>query len=328
MTPTMKPLASIDIQPGHHLIEWHLGPVSLHGDTIISTLIAGGILLLLGFLMRRQLSVRRPTGVQLFFETVKGQVEREVEAALGIRTAPWVVPLAMALFLFLLFANWLALIPTKEYVPPPAADPNTTYALAILVIVTMHVVGVRRQGLGYYKHIFEKPRVLAPLRIIQELIKPFTLSLRLFGNIFAGVVMLQIFTLLPTYLVWMPTTVWKLFDLFIGLIQAFIFALLTILYFSMAIGPRRGTREPRSLNATNDRRHPSKTGVRSHPDPGIMPSTLDSPGTTRLDPKGRHGCNEKLDPRSRPRAGWSPADWRSGVARSALQSVTASPVAR
>ncbi len=242
MTPTMKPLASIEIQPGHHLIEWHLGPVSLHGDTIISTLIAGGILLLLGFLMRRRLSVRRPTGVQLFFETVKGQVEREVEAALGIRTAPWVVPLAMALFLFLLFANWLALIPTKEYVPPPAADPNTTYALAILVIVTMHVVGVRRQGLGYYKHIFEKPRVLAPLRIIEEIIKPVTLSLRLFGNIFAGTVMVALIIALPTTILWIPDVLWRLFDAFIGLIQAFIFALLSILYLS-SINPHDSAEE-------------------------------------------------------------------------------------
>jgi F-type H+-transporting ATPase subunit a len=78
--------------------------------------------------------------------------------------------------------------------------------------------------------------ILTPINVLEELIKPFTLALRLFGNIFAGTVMLLIFTLLPAYILWLPNIGWKLFDIFIGLIQAFIFALLTILYFGTAIG--------------------------------------------------------------------------------------------
>ncbi|SHF67256.1 ATP synthase F0 subcomplex A subunit [Jatrophihabitans endophyticus] len=226
------PLAEIDIQPGHHKIVWKLGAITLHGDTIIATVIAGAIILALGFWMRRRLSVRQPGGVQLFFETVSKQVEDQVESSMGIRTAPWVVPLAMALFLFILFANWLSLIPTKEYIPPPASDPNTTYALAILVILTMHVMGVKKNGLKYYAHIFEKPRALIPLRIVEEIVKPVTLALRLFGNIFAGTIMIAIIVALPTTVLWIPEILWKLFDAFIGLIQAFIFALLTVLYLS------------------------------------------------------------------------------------------------
>ncbi|MEI7890272.1 MAG: F0F1 ATP synthase subunit A, partial [Actinomycetes bacterium] len=64
--------------------------------------------------------------------------------------------------------------------------------------------------------------------------KPISLSLRLFGNMFAGVIMVGLIALLPTYIMWAPNAVWKTFDLFVGLIQAFIFALLTILYFSQA----------------------------------------------------------------------------------------------
>ncbi|MEP6665632.1 MAG: F0F1 ATP synthase subunit A, partial [Nocardioidaceae bacterium] len=70
--------------------------------------------------------------------------------------------------------------------------------------------------------------------LIEEIVKPFTLALRLFGNIFSGGIMLAIIGLLPAYVLWGPNGLWKLFDLFIGLIQAFIFALLTILYFGMA----------------------------------------------------------------------------------------------
>ena len=119
---TTRDLA-IDIHPGEHKIIWHLGGMTLHGDTIISTLIAGALLILLGLMVRRSVSVRNPGKLQLFYEAVTQEVERQVEESLGIKTAPFVVPLALCLFLFILFANWLALIPTKEYIPPPASDP-------------------------------------------------------------------------------------------------------------------------------------------------------------------------------------------------------------
>jgi F-type H+-transporting ATPase subunit a len=225
-------LATIHITPGEHKIIWYIGGIEFHGDTIISTLIAGALILLLGIFMRSRLSVRKPGKVQLFFELVTDQVEKQVEDSIGVRTAPWAVPLAFTLFLFILFANWLALIPTNEYIPPPASDPNLTYALALLVIITMHVVGIRKNGAKYYAHIFEKPRVLIPLRIVEEIIKPVTLSLRLFGNIFAGTIMLALIAALPAFVLWAPEILWKLFDAFIGLIQAFIFGLLTVLYLS------------------------------------------------------------------------------------------------
>jgi F-type H+-transporting ATPase subunit a len=229
-------LADIDIHPGVHKIIWKFGGITLHGDTILATLIAGALVIGLGLLLVRRISVRKPSGLQLFYEAVTDQVEQQVEDSMGIRTAPWVVPFAFTLFLFILFANWLALIPTMEYIPPPASDPNLTYALAILVIVTMHVVGVKRQGLKYYAHFFEKPKILFPLRLIEEIIKPVTLALRLFGNIFAGTIMLALIAALPAFILWAPEVLWKLFDAFIGLIQAFIFGLLTVLYLSSIAG--------------------------------------------------------------------------------------------
>lgn len=155
---------------------------------------------------------------------------------MGVRTAPFVVPMAMALFLFILIANWIAVIPTghhPEYAPPPASDVNLTYALALTVIVTMHVAGIRKRGVkGYYGHLFRKPYALIPLNILEELIKPVTLALRLFGNIFAGTIMVALIAAMPAFILWLPEVLWKLFDMFIGLIQAFIFGLLTVLYLS------------------------------------------------------------------------------------------------
>jgi F-type H+-transporting ATPase subunit a len=226
---------AIDITPGEH-IEWKVFGVTLNGDTITATLVAGAIILLLGFLIRRSVNTRKPSKLQLSFEAVTEQVEKQVEDSMGIKTAPFVVPFAMALFLFILISNWIAIIPTghhPEYAPPPASDVNLTYALAILVIGTMHVVGIRKRGLrGYYGHLFRKPYALIPLNILEELIKPVTLALRLFGNIFAGTIMVALIAAMPAFILWLPDILWKLFDAFIGLIQAFIFGLLTVLYLS------------------------------------------------------------------------------------------------
>lgn len=229
-----QPLA-IDIEVGGH-IEWHVFGLTWNVDTILGTLIAGAIILGLGFYMRARLSSTKPSGVQLFFETVTSQVEEQVESTMGVRTAPFVVPMAIALFLFILIANWLAIVPTghhPEYVPPPASDANLAYALAVLVILTMHVTGIRKKGFrGYYHHLFTPHWIMFPINLIEELVRPVTLALRLFGNIFSGVIMVSLIALFPAYILWAPDVIWKLFDMFIGLIQAFIFALLTILYFS------------------------------------------------------------------------------------------------
>lgn len=234
---------AINITPGEH-IEWHLFGVTLNGDTITATLIAGGIILILGFLLRRGANARQPTKLQLAFETITEQVEQQVEGSMGIKTAPFVVPLAMTLFLFIMIANLIAIIPTghhPEYAPPPASDVNLTYALAILVIGTMHVVGIRKKGLrGYYGHLFRKPYALIPLNIIEELMKPVTLALRLFGNIFAGTIMVALIASMPAFVLWLPDILWKLFDALIGLIQAFIFGLLTVLYFSSIAPAKEG----------------------------------------------------------------------------------------
>jgi F-type H+-transporting ATPase subunit a len=227
--------AALNIEVGHH-IQWHVFGLTWNVDTILSTLVAGAIVIGLGFAMRRHLSALKPSGLQLFFETVTGWVERQVEETMGVRTAPFVVPLATTLFLFILVANWLSLLPTghhPEYLPPPAADVNLTYALALLVIVWMYVTGIRNRGFkAYFHHLTQPYPAMFPINLIEEIARPVTLALRLFGNIFSGVIMVSLIALFPAYILWAPEIVWKLFEMFIGLIQAFIFALLTILYFS------------------------------------------------------------------------------------------------
>jgi F-type H+-transporting ATPase subunit a len=233
-----------EITIGEHVTRTWRG-LTFNLDTIWTTIFAGGLVLLLGFLARRALTRDTddhvPSKLQLFWETIVGQVNTQVEDNLGRRNS-YVAPLAISLFFFILFANWLELLPTElnhdtHLLPAPTADTNLTYALALLVMVSVWTFGIRQRGLkSYLKHFVEPFPILLPLNILEELIKPLTLALRLFGNIFAGGIMLALIGLLPAYILWAPNVLWKLFDMAIGGIQAFIFALLTVLYFAMARG--------------------------------------------------------------------------------------------
>lgn len=243
MSTTGEKGPKAEIEIGHHATrDWPLiGTV--HIDTIIATLIAGGLVLLLGFLARRQLTKdpedHVPTKLQLIWEAVVGQVNTQVEDNLG-KVHPYAAPLAVSLFFFILFANWLELLPLKvnetdHLLVVPTADTNLTYALAAVTIVSVWAYGIRQKGLkGYLKHFFEPFPVMFPLNLLEELIKPITLALRLFGNIFAGGIMLALIGLMPFYIAWAPNLLWKAFGGAIAVIQAFIFALLTVLYFAMA----------------------------------------------------------------------------------------------
>jgi len=216
---------------------------TVHIDTIIATLVAGALVLLLGLLARRALTRKPddhvPTKLQLVWEAVVGQVNSQVEDNLG-KVHPYAAPLAVSLFFFILFCNWLELLPLKvneqdHLLVVPTADTNLTYALAAVTIVSVWVYGIRQKGLkGYLKHFFEPFPVMFPLNVLEELIKPITLALRLFGNIFAGGIMLALIGLMPFYIAWAPNLLWKVFGGAIAVIQAFIFALLTVLYFAMA----------------------------------------------------------------------------------------------
>ncbi len=232
-------LASGNIDINNHVSRQIFG-LSVELDIVWATLIAGGIVIFLGFLTARKATSKVPGKLQLFFETVVNQVNQLVESTVG-PTGKRIVPLALTLFLFILTANWLEVIPSSprggtEYLPAPTANVNLTYALAVVVIVIVHVASVRARGIrGYIKHYFEPFPFFFPINVIEEITKPITLALRLFGNLFAGTLMLLLIAaLLPVFIVPVGDVAWKLFDMFIGFIQAFIFALLTIVYYGMA----------------------------------------------------------------------------------------------
>src|SRR5262245_64262360 len=113
-----------EITPGEHKTVQLLG-LTFNWDTLLATLVVGLIVIGLGLLLRsRVTSTGVPGRIQLFWETLTHFIEDQVEARIGIRLAPYVVPLSVSLFLFILVSNWLELIPTGHHLPAPTADAN------------------------------------------------------------------------------------------------------------------------------------------------------------------------------------------------------------
>jgi len=244
MTETI--LAGAQIEVGEHTTAKWFG-LTVNTDTVLSTAIAAVIVIALAFYLRSKItSSGVPTGVQLFWEALTIQMRDQIEAAIGMRIAPFVLPLAVTIFVFILISNWLAVLPvqytdksghTIELIKPAAADINYVLALALFVFVCYHIAGIWRRGIiGHPIKVLKGHVVfLAPINLVEELAKPISLSLRLFGNIFAGGILVALIALFPPYIMWLPNAIWKSFDLFVGAIQAFIFSILTILYFSQAM---------------------------------------------------------------------------------------------
>lgn len=220
----------------------HVTKSGLNVDTVGTTVAAVVVVLGLGFYVAKRASVGRPSKLQVAWEGIFTYIGDLVEQNLGPQYRK-VVPLGVTMFVLVLVANWVEILPglfhNTDYAPSPTADVNLCYALAAVVLVLTNVAALRARGLkGFFGRFFAKPRFLTPIRMIEEIANPVSLSLRLFGNLFAGGIMIQLLIAFP--IIAFPfsigfTVVWKLFDMFIGVVQAFIFALLTILYYQFAV---------------------------------------------------------------------------------------------
>ncbi len=271
-TPGTHP--AIDLIPGLPL---DLGFVNY--QTVIVSVISALITIAIGFIVRSILVSGRPGKLQALFEWLYGYVRNEVSNTVS-PDAGFVIPLAGTIGLYILVANWVDILPLNIFnLDPATSDLNQTLAIAVVVFLMVQGYSVQQLGLGGYLRRFTKPFDLAlpmriamtPLNIIEEIVKPITLSLRLFGNIFAGAVMVYLIGVLLGSLPWgqvggfsiggifvssIVTAIWKAFDvLFIGAIQAFIFMLLTIAYFGQA---REGLEEGEHRHAEPDRPQPTE----------------------------------------------------------------------
>jgi F-type H+-transporting ATPase subunit a len=242
VTPTSGRVLAASITVGDHPHVHFIG-MTFNVDTMYTTAIAA--VLTVGFLWyaAHKATSAVPNKMQVVTELVVTQTRTYVEDAVGHDVPPWLVPFGVSLFFFILFCNWLAWIPSghdPERLGPPTADVNLVYALAVTVVVLYTYLGVKRKGWRYVGDWFTaKPAIRRPILVLEQIVNPLSLALRLFGNIFAGGIMLAVIALLPFYLFplyGLADFGWRLFDSgLIAPIQAFIFSFLTILYFGFAV---------------------------------------------------------------------------------------------
>lgn len=247
-------LLAVDITVGTHLTTKAFG-LTWDLDTMWSTGAAVVVVGLMIALLHRKSDSLVPTKYQLVWELGVTAITKQVEGSIGPRGRR-VIPLALSLFIFIFVANFFEIfgVGSKvEALGPPTADVNLPLAMAFFVIVGVHITSIRTRGIGgYLRHYFGQPfpKFLffanGFINVVEEIARPVTLALRLFGNLFSGGLMLTLIAALGAWklgaapigdiAVVFLGTIWKAFDvLLIGPIQAFIFALLTILYYDTAM---------------------------------------------------------------------------------------------
>lgn len=204
-------------------------------DTIISMWFVMFIIILLALLFSRNLKQvpgKKQNGAEMFVDFVKGMVGDSIP-----NHVDKFIPFIGTMLLFIVLANIVdiinIIIPIKILVPP-TKDLNVALALALISMTVVIYSGIKYKKVSGWLRSFTKPvSFILPFKILDYFIKPVSLTLRLFGNIIAGfLIMTLIFTFIPGIL---PSFASMYFDLFDGILQAYIFAFLTSLYIGEAM---------------------------------------------------------------------------------------------
>ncbi|MDR1042414.1 MAG: F0F1 ATP synthase subunit A [Clostridiales Family XIII bacterium] len=220
-------------------------------ETAIWTVIVAIGIIIFALLATRKLE-RYPKGLQAVAELIVEYVYKFVRDTMGKRNLSF-APYVGTLFLFLLFGNALGLLGFR----PITADMNTTFAMSALVFILIQVNGIRSRGFGHYlKHFAEPYPFMIPIKILEEFTFPISLAFRIFGNILAGVIIMELameglkslsletlhlpIPLLQTVL---PLPLNLFFDIFEPILQAFVFTMLTMSFIAKAIVSHSGAED-------------------------------------------------------------------------------------
>ncbi len=229
---------------GVHLTTQILGQ-KVHLDTLMYSWVIMGLLLISTFLLTRSLKVEgyclRQTILETIWQLINGLTSSQIPHGKGKKF----IPLIGGIFIFTVFAYWLGLMPWKvgeafNWWPlldngnhwegsSPAADINVTAGMALISLITYIIAGVQSGGIGYILNYF-KP--LGFVEWLDLLVRPLTLALRLFANTIAGEVLVM--SILGLVALILPMFALA-FELFVGLIQALVFSLLTTVYIGTAM---------------------------------------------------------------------------------------------
>lgn len=212
--------------------------ISVNMDTLITMWISMLLLIVISLITTRKMSIF-PSKLQLIAEGIVNYFANITKGSMGEEASKKHLPLILTLFMFILTANLVGQLPwhlvhlkTGE-LASPNNDINMTAAMAIVVSLYYIYYGVKKKGFHFFFHGFSVDGIIITLVDTLELfVRPFSLALRLFANIFAGEVL--VFTVLGIFAYFIPLP-FMLFELFVALIQALVFTLLSTTYLSMAI---------------------------------------------------------------------------------------------
>ena len=214
----------MEITPDH-IIYWQSGFFKLNA-TLVFSWVTMLVLVMISALVTRQLSVgpdrmsRGQHGLEIIVTTIRDQISDASR-----QDARPFLPFIGTLFLFIATANIIEIIPGMM---SPAASLSTTIALALCVFVAVPLFGIKSQGWGHYlQHYIEPMPVMLPFNIISELSRTIALAIRLFGNVMSTSLLVAI--LLSIVPLLFPV-VMEAFGLLVGVIQAYVFAILSMVY--------------------------------------------------------------------------------------------------
>ncbi len=247
----------------HHLSHWQLnvktgaiGPDHgfwvLNLDTLIISIVLGVLFIGLFYIVARNMHAETPGKWQNLVELSLESIDNTVKESFHGKSE-LLGPLALTIFIWVFLMNVMDLLPVdliprgvsflgiEHFKVVPTADPTLTFGLSITVFALILYYNAKAKGFaGWGKEVLSRPfgwwmlpfNVL--FRLLEDFAKPFTMSLRLFGNMFAGELIFILVAIMPWWAQWLPGSIWAIFHILIIVIQAFIFMMLTIVYISLA----------------------------------------------------------------------------------------------
>jgi F-type H+-transporting ATPase subunit a len=237
-----------------------MGFWAIHVDTMFFSLVTGLVFLYFFSKAAKRATAGIPDGLQNFVEWIIEFVDQNVRGSFTAKN-DLVSPLALTVFIWIFLMNAMDLVPI-DYLPwlaqqvavlfgadphhvylrvVPSTDPNATFGMSLAVFALIIYYGIKMKGLGgFLGELAFQPfsKLGAPVNLVLEgvglVAKPISLSLRLFGNMYAGEMIFILIALLPFWVQWTLSLPWAIFHILIITLQAFIFMTLTVVYLDMA----------------------------------------------------------------------------------------------
>ena len=197
-------------------------------ESVVVTWIIMAVMVIFAIVMTRKLRIQNPGKRQVIIESIVTGLQNMVKGFIGEKGTRY-VPYLVTVIIYIGISNIIGLFGMK----PPTKDMNVTAALAAMSIVLIEYSGIHAKGVKRWAKSFAQPvAIVAPLNVLEILIRPLSLCMRLFGNVLGAFVIMELLKMLIPVVLPVPFSLY--FDIFDGLIQAYVFVFLTGLFIKEA----------------------------------------------------------------------------------------------